>query len=80
MKEGSVYANVGRGSTTDEEELIRFLKSGHLPTHLKLSFVLHPEDIESGISPEKWNGRFKNMVFSVNFDKMTYAVGYISND
>ena len=30
MKEGSVYANVGRGSTTDEEELIRFLKSGHL--------------------------------------------------
>lgn len=30
MKKGSVYANVGRGSTTDEQALIRFLKSGDL--------------------------------------------------
>ena len=30
MKPGSVYASVGRGSTTDEEALIKCLKSGHL--------------------------------------------------
>lgn len=30
MKKGSVYANVGRGSTTDEHALIDSLKSGHL--------------------------------------------------
>lgn len=30
MKPGSVYANVGRGNTTDEVALIEALKSGHL--------------------------------------------------
>lgn len=30
MKPGSVYANVGRGNTTDEDALIEALKSGHL--------------------------------------------------
>lgn len=30
MKPGSVYANVGRGNTTDEAALIEALKSGHL--------------------------------------------------
>lgn len=30
MKKGSVYANVGRGSTTDEQALIRLLTSGDL--------------------------------------------------
>jgi len=30
MKPGSVYANVGRGNTTDEQALIELLKSGHL--------------------------------------------------
>ncbi|GAA4438890.1 D-2-hydroxyacid dehydrogenase [Ravibacter arvi] len=30
MKAGSVYANVGRGSTTDEAELIRLLSAGYL--------------------------------------------------
>ncbi len=30
MKKGSVYANVGRGSTTDEQALIRLLKNGDL--------------------------------------------------
>ncbi len=30
MKKGSVYANVGRGSTTDERALIRLLESGDL--------------------------------------------------
>ncbi|RNI30692.1 D-2-hydroxyacid dehydrogenase [Rufibacter latericius] len=30
MKKGSLYANVGRGNTTDEEALIAALKSGHL--------------------------------------------------
>ncbi len=30
MKKGSLYANVGRGSTTDEQALIRLLKSGDL--------------------------------------------------
>jgi glyoxylate/hydroxypyruvate reductase len=30
MRRGSVYANVGRGSTTDEEALIEVLQSGHL--------------------------------------------------
>ncbi|HEV7350789.1 D-2-hydroxyacid dehydrogenase [Telluribacter sp.] len=30
MRKGSVYANVGRGSTTDEEALIEVLRAGHL--------------------------------------------------
>lgn len=30
MKTGSIYANVGRGNTTDEAALIRALESGHL--------------------------------------------------
>lgn len=30
MKQGSVYANVGRGNTTDEAALIKALKEGHL--------------------------------------------------
>ncbi|QMW05472.1 D-2-hydroxyacid dehydrogenase [Spirosoma foliorum] len=30
MQPGSIYANVGRGSTTDEPALIRALQSGHL--------------------------------------------------
>ncbi|WP_210464937.1 D-2-hydroxyacid dehydrogenase [Rufibacter roseolus] len=30
MKKGSLYANVGRGNTTDETELIEALQSGHL--------------------------------------------------
>ena len=30
MKEGSLYANIGRGNTTDEEALIKALKSGKL--------------------------------------------------
>jgi glyoxylate/hydroxypyruvate reductase A len=30
MQAGSVYANVGRGNTTDEDALIEALKSGHL--------------------------------------------------
>ncbi|GAB3956932.1 phosphoglycerate dehydrogenase [Spirosoma harenae] len=30
MKPGSIYANVGRGSTTDEPALIQVLQSGHL--------------------------------------------------
>jgi glyoxylate/hydroxypyruvate reductase A len=30
MKPGSMYANVGRGSTTDESTLIKALQSGHL--------------------------------------------------
>jgi glyoxylate/hydroxypyruvate reductase len=30
MKQGSVYANVGRGNTTDEPALIQLLQNGHL--------------------------------------------------
>jgi phosphoglycerate dehydrogenase-like enzyme len=30
MKKGSIYANVGRGNTTDEEALISALQTGHL--------------------------------------------------
>lgn len=30
MKPGSVYANIGRGSTTDESALIKLLQTGHL--------------------------------------------------
>ena len=41
MKEGSLYASVGRGNTTDEEEMIKTLKSGRL-----LGAVLDVTEVE----------------------------------
>lgn len=41
MKEGSLYASVGRGNTTDEEEMIKALKNGRL-----LGAVLDVTEVE----------------------------------
>ena len=62
------------------DRICLFAKTKHGDVSFYDVLPLTEQDIESGISPEKWNGRFRDMVFSVNFDKMTYAVGYISND
>ncbi|WP_207505166.1 D-2-hydroxyacid dehydrogenase [Telluribacter humicola] len=47
MRQGSVYANVGRGSTTDERALIEVLQSGHLSGAVLDVTEIEPLPVES---------------------------------
>ncbi len=47
MRKGSVYANVGRGSTTDEQALIEVLQAGHLSGAVLDVTEIEPLPVES---------------------------------